>query len=76
MSFNGVAIAALDPSTIGALMREWFRRHNTPGNRLDALVILAVIFITRLGVAPVAASSPTALITGGDTGRTWRCRPT
>jgi hypothetical protein len=48
-------------------MRDWFRRHNTAGNRLDALVILAVIFITVWELHPSLLFS-NSLITGGDTG--------
>jgi hypothetical protein len=48
-------------------MRAWIRRHDSPGARLDALVILAVIFITIWELHPGLIFSNT-LITGGDTG--------
>jgi hypothetical protein len=48
-------------------MREWIRRHNTPGNRIDALVILAVIFVTVFELHPNLIFS-NSLVTGGDTG--------
>ncbi|MGB8197687.1 MAG: hypothetical protein WCF25_11850 [Acidimicrobiales bacterium] len=48
-------------------MREWIRKHNTAGNRLDALVIVAVIFITVWELHPSLLFSG-SLITGGDTG--------
>jgi hypothetical protein len=48
-------------------MGEWFRRHNTAGNRLDALVILAVIFVTVWELHPTLLFS-SSIITGGDTG--------
>ncbi len=49
------------------MIRDWFKRHNTAGNRLDALVILAVIFITVWEMHPSLIFS-NSLITGGDTG--------
>ena len=48
-------------------MRDWIRRHDSPGARLDALVIIAVIFITVWEMHPSLIFSNT-LITGGDTG--------
>jgi len=48
-------------------MRDWIRRHDTPGARLDALVIIAVIFVTMWELHPSLIFSNT-LITGGDTG--------
>jgi hypothetical protein len=48
-------------------MREWFERHNTPGNRIDALVVFAVIFVTLFELHPSLIFS-NSLITGGDTG--------
>ena len=48
-------------------MRDWIRRHDTPGNRMDALVIIAVIFVTVWELHPSLIFSNT-LITGGDTG--------
>lgn len=48
-------------------MRVWFDRHNTPGARIDALVIIAVIFVTLFELHPSLIISNT-LLTGGDTG--------
>jgi hypothetical protein len=48
-------------------MRDWIRRHDSPGARLDALVIIAVIFVTVWELHPSLVFSNT-LITGGDTG--------
>jgi len=48
-------------------MRDWIRRHDSPGARLDALVIIAVIFITVWEMHPSLIFSNT-IITGGDTG--------
>ncbi|HUZ42625.1 MAG TPA: hypothetical protein VMU68_14690 [Acidimicrobiales bacterium] len=48
-------------------MRDWIRRHDSPGARLDALVIVAVIFVTVWELHPSLVFSNT-LITGGDTG--------
>jgi hypothetical protein len=48
-------------------MRDWFERHNTPGARVDALVVLAVIVVTLFELHPTLLLSNT-LITGGDTG--------
>jgi len=48
-------------------MRDWIRRHDSPGARLDVLVIVAVIFITVWELHPSLIFSNT-LITGGDTG--------
>ncbi len=48
-------------------MIAWIRRHDSPGARLDALVILAVIFVTVWELHPSLIFSNT-LITGGDTG--------
>jgi hypothetical protein len=48
-------------------MRDWIRRHDSPGARLDALVIIAVIFVTVWELHPSLIFSNT-LITGGDTG--------
>jgi hypothetical protein len=48
-------------------MRDWIRRHDSPGARLDALVILAVIFVTVWELHPSLVFSNT-LVTGGDTG--------
>jgi len=48
-------------------VRDWLDRHNTPGNRLDALVIFAVIFVTLFELHPSLIFSNT-LLTGGDTG--------
>src|SRR6204780_386073 len=54
-------------SAIGSLMLAWIKRHDSPGARLDALVILAVIFVTVWELHPNLIFSNT-LITGGDTG--------
>ena len=48
-------------------MRDWIERHNTPGARVDALVIVAVIFVTMFELHPSLIFSNT-LLTGGDTG--------
>ena len=48
-------------------MRDWIERHNTPGARIDALVVLAVIVVTLFELHPNLLFSNT-LITGGDTG--------
>jgi len=48
-------------------MRDWIRRHDTPGNRMDALVIIAVIFVTVWELHPTLIFSH-SLVTGGDTG--------
>ncbi len=48
-------------------MRDWIERHNTPGARIDALVVLAVIAVTLFELHPTLLFSNT-LITGGDTG--------
>jgi hypothetical protein len=48
-------------------MRDWFERHNTPGARIDAFVVLAVIVVTLFELHPTLLLSNT-LITGGDTG--------
>ena len=48
-------------------MLDWFERHNTPGARIDALVVLAVIVVTLFELHPTLLLSNT-LITGGDTG--------
>ena len=48
-------------------MRDWIERHNTPGARIDALVVLAVIAVTLFELHPNLLFSNT-LVTGGDTG--------
>ena len=48
-------------------MRDWIERHNTPGARIDLLVIVAVIVVTLFELHPSLLLSNT-LITGGDTG--------
>ncbi len=48
-------------------MREWIERRNTPGARIDLLVVLAVIVVTLVELHPTLLFSNT-LITGGDTG--------
>jgi hypothetical protein len=48
-------------------MRDWIERHDTPGARIDVLVIVAVIFVTMFELHPSLIFSNT-LLTGGDTG--------